>query len=173
MYFPLSPPFPLPLKLFLIAWGRTCVVNNIISFQLHSSLKSWLTFAFCFNIKRENMSRLANICFRYEKRHLNSSLLVAFVRMSVAFLLHLFVCCILFVCFYDAWFVCLFFCVSYLVVFASLLLHLFVCLLYLFVFLLRVLLCCISFFVWLSVFCPSCIDTKEQSWVTIKIERMS
>ena len=161
MYFPLSPPFPLPLKLFLIAWGRTCVVNNIISFQLHSSLKSWLTFAFCFNIKRENISRLANICFRFEKRHLNSSLLVAFVRMSVAFLLHLFVCCILFVCFYDAWFVCLFFfAISSLVVFASLLLHLFVYLLYLFVFLLRVLLCCISFFVWLSVFCPSCIDTK-------------
>ena len=73
LYFPLSPPFPLPLKQFLIAWeGGTCVVNNIISFQLHSSLKSWLTFTFCFNIKkRDNISQLANICVRFQQRPLN------------------------------------------------------------------------------------------------------
>ena len=111
LYFPLSPPFPLPLKQFLIAWeGGTCVVNNIISFQLHSSLKSWLTFTFCFNIKRDNILQLANICVRFQQRPLNWCLLhfffvtfFAFVCLFVTSVWILFVCNIVFDCWFVIW----------------------------------------------------------------------
>ena len=105
MYFPLSLPFPLPLKQFLIArWRGTYVVNKIISFLLHSFLKTWLAFTLCFNIKRDNIPRLANICFNTHVVFFCCSsfvftlsfvcLFVVFLLIHILLLLCLFVFCI-------------------------------------------------------------------------------